>query len=410
MVVIGISVSGQNTIAKFKFEDAEKAYYDNKFEDCIQLLTETETLLGQTAPNILHLRILAEHKLLEQNPMQSYALIENLRNHCNTYLQNYDIAGLEEKFRDVYEISNTLNQYPDSKEAFDAKIAQVEQYKNSVIKQIKDNMVFIEGGSFIMGNKKAKYSAEQKEHEVSVGDFKMSKYEVTYEQYKVFIDQTGYKEDNVIYEIGNKEVANPGNMNWNYGEDKLPRTSEHNNFPVINITWNGAMAFCQWLSKETGDYYRLPTEAEWEYVAKDDNPFNKGKWYEKDYNALGWFESNSELKLHPVGQKQPNTRGIYDLFGNASEWCYDWFDTNYYYVSPKENPSGPKSGSAKVYRGGDIYSLARGSNRMITYMTTRYTSKPNKIYAWDEESAFVQGFRIVMPLTEAGKAIGNTSN
>ncbi len=129
MVLFCITVSAQNTVAKFKYEDAEKAYYDNKFEDCIKLLTETEAILGQTAPNILHLRILAEHKLLEQNPMQSYALIENLRNHCNTYLQNYDIAGLEEKFRDVYEISNTLNQYPDSKEAFDEKIAALEAAK-----------------------------------------------------------------------------------------------------------------------------------------------------------------------------------------------------------------------------------------------------------------------------------------
>jgi formylglycine-generating enzyme required for sulfatase activity len=316
---------------------------------------------------------------------------------------------LEEKFRDVYEISNTLNQYPDSKEAFDAKIAQVEQYKkqykNSVIKQIKDNMVFVEGGIFVMGNKKAYYTNEKKEHEVKVDDFKMSKYEVTYEQYKVFIDQTGYKEDNVIYEIGDKEVANPGNMNWNYGEDKLPRTSEHNNFPVINITWNGAMAFCQWLSKETGDYYRLPTEAEWEYVAKDDRRMNIRLWHGKDYNALGWLNHNSNSKLHPVGQKQPNARGIYDLFGNASEWCYDWYDKNYYYVSPKDNPSGPKSGSAKVYRGGYIYSRGRGSNRKITYMTFRYFLEPNKIY-----TNSVQGFRIVMPLTEAGKAIGNTSN
>jgi formylglycine-generating enzyme required for sulfatase activity len=345
--------------------------------------------------------------------MQSYALIENLRNHCNTYLQNYDIAGLEEKFRDVYEISNTLNQYPDSKEAFDAKVAEVEQYKNSVIKQIKDNMVFVEGGIFVMGNKKAYYTDEKKEHEVKVDDFKMSKYEVTYEQYKVFIDQTGYKEDNVIYEIGDKEVANPGNMNWNYGEDKLPRTSEHNNFPVINITWNGAMAFCQWLSKETGDYYRLPTEAEWEYVAKDDRRMNIRLWHGKDYNALGWLNHNSNSKLHPVGQKQPNARGIYDLFGNASEWCYDWYDKNYYYVSPKENPSGPKSGSTKkICRGGNIYSNIGYNDKLNilfidktkTYMTIRYTGKPNRI------RNDVQGFRIVMPLTEAGKAIGNTIN
>ncbi|RIA08902.1 hypothetical protein OE09_0727 [Flavobacteriaceae bacterium MAR_2010_72] len=147
VLVFTLNVNSQNTVAKFKFEDAEKAYYENKFEDCIQLLTETEALLGQTAPNILHLGILAEHKLLEQNPMHSYALIENLRNHCNTYLQDYDIAGLEEKFREVFEVSNGLKKYPNDilefnaikdsiaqvkKEAYDKVVSIIENYLNAI--------------------------------------------------------------------------------------------------------------------------------------------------------------------------------------------------------------------------------------------------------------------------------------
>ncbi|MFC4720693.1 formylglycine-generating enzyme family protein [Geojedonia litorea] len=412
IITFSIQINAQNTVAKFKYEDAEKAYYDDNFETCIQLLTETEALLGQTAPNILHLRILAEHKLLEQNPLHSYTLIENLRNHCNSYLQNYDIAGLEEKFRDVYEINNALSQYPDSKEAFDAKVAEVERYNTSIINQIKDTMVLIEGGSFIMGNKKAYYTNEQKEHEVSVGDFKMGKYEVTYEQYKLFINETGYKDEGVVYKIGDKVIVDPLNLDWKYGEDKLPRTSEDNNLPVINVSWNGAVAFCQWLSKVTGDYYRLPTEAEWEYVAKDDRPFNVGRWYLKSYNERGWLKHNSNKKIHPVGQKQPNSRGVYDLFGNALEWCYDWYGKNYYHVSPNQNPSGPISGSEKVTRGGNIYTNISFDDKLNlpiidktkTYMTMRYTGGANEI------RNNVQGFRIVMPLTDEGKAIGNTVN
>ncbi|RIA08901.1 formylglycine-generating enzyme required for sulfatase activity [Flavobacteriaceae bacterium MAR_2010_72] len=403
IITFSIQSNAQNTVAKFKYEDAEKAFYDNKFEDCIQLLTETEALLGQSAPNILHLRILAEHKLLEQNPLHSFVLIENLRNHCNSYLQNYDIAGLEEKFRDVYEISNTLNQHPDTKEAFDVKVAEVEHHKKSIITQIQENMVLIEGGVFVMGHKKAYYTNEQKEHKVRVGDFKMGKYEVTYEQYKLFINQTGYKDEGVVYKIGGKVIVDPLNLDWKYGEDKLPRTSEDNNLPVINVSWNGAMAFCQWLSKVTGDYYRLPTEAEWEYVAKDDNPFNTGRWYWVDYNGFGWFESNSNKKIHHVGQKQPNSKGVYDLFGNAIEWCYDWYGKNYYNVSPDLNPSGPASGSEKVTRGGNIYGKAN-FDKTKTYMTIRYTGRINEI------RNDVQGFRLVMPLTDEGKAIGNSLN
>lgn len=98
----------QNTVARFKYEDAEKAFYSSAYENCIQLLDETEKLLGKGAPNILHLKIMAQHKLFVANPRKSYNLFEQLRNNCRFYLENYDIEGLEDKYREVYRIANQL--------------------------------------------------------------------------------------------------------------------------------------------------------------------------------------------------------------------------------------------------------------------------------------------------------------
>ena len=104
-MTIGQAAYSQNTLAKIKFEDAEKAYNEAKYSECIKLLDETEKILGQSAPNILYLRILASQKILEANPNENFVIISTLRGYCSDYLTNYDIQGLEDKYREVYEIS-----------------------------------------------------------------------------------------------------------------------------------------------------------------------------------------------------------------------------------------------------------------------------------------------------------------
>src|SRR5690606_24320943 len=106
--IFNFSIQAQNTLTKLKFEEAEKAFYDSDYENCIKLLDETEKLLGQPAPKILHLKIMAENKIWEANPYASYGQLERLRSLCNQYMQNYDIQGLEDKFKEVYTIYNTL--------------------------------------------------------------------------------------------------------------------------------------------------------------------------------------------------------------------------------------------------------------------------------------------------------------
>ncbi len=143
--VFGTSLNAQNTLAKFKFEDAEKAYYQNNFEECIGFLNETEKILGEKAPNILHLRILAGNKLLEADPNHSYDRILGLRLQCDDYLTNFDIPGLEEKYRDVYEVSENLSNYPESREAFD-KMNKALDDANNFKKEIIENYLIAIGG------------------------------------------------------------------------------------------------------------------------------------------------------------------------------------------------------------------------------------------------------------------------
>jgi formylglycine-generating enzyme required for sulfatase activity len=123
--------------------------------------------------------------------------------------------------------------------------------------------------------------------------------------------------------------------------------------PVVNVMWDDAKAFCEWLSRKEGRHYRLPTEAEWEYACRAGTRtlFSFGD----DVSDLGdhaWFDMNSLGKTHAVGQKRPNAWGLFDMHGNASQWCQDWYDHRYYAKSPTDDPTGPAKGSLRVYRGG----------------------------------------------------------
>jgi formylglycine-generating enzyme required for sulfatase activity len=126
--------------------------------------------------------------------------------------------------------------------------------------------------------------------------------------------------------------------------------------PVEQVSWNDAQSYCSRVDK------RLPTEAEWEYAARGGT---SGARY-GDLDAIAWYGGNSNMRTHPVGQKQPNAYGLYDMLGNVWEWAADWFDKNYYQSSPSNNPQGPSSGPERVLRGGCwlyLPRLARASFR-----------------------------------------------
>jgi hypothetical protein len=121
--------------------------------------------------------------------------------------------------------------------------------------------------------------------------------------------------------------------------------------PVESVSWDDCQEFIKKLNQLTGKTYRLPTEAEWEYAARGGKK-SKGYQYAggNSIKEVAWYNGNTGYGTHPVGQKQPNELGLYDMSGNVWEWCQDWYDS--YASSSQTNPTGPTSGSYRVLRGG----------------------------------------------------------
>jgi len=125
--------------------------------------------------------------------------------------------------------------------------------------------------------------------------------------------------------------------------------------PVEAVSWDDAVAFCQAMSRKTGQTVRLPTEAQWEYACRAGSTtrFCFGD-ADSGLGAYAWYTENSGNQTHPVGQKKPNDFGLYDMHGNVWEWCADWYADSYANANSVD-PQGPGSGSARVLRGGCWY-------------------------------------------------------
>jgi formylglycine-generating enzyme required for sulfatase activity len=124
------------------------------------------------------------------------------------------------------------------------------------------------------------------------------------------------------------------------------------NNPVEKVSWKDAEEFCRRLSETAGQDVRLPTEAEWEYACRAGTA--TAFYFGDDVGRLGdygWYDRNSGYQTHPVGQKQPNAWGLYDMLGNVCEWCMDWYGEDYYAKSPEDDPQGPSAGQFRVQRG-----------------------------------------------------------
>jgi formylglycine-generating enzyme required for sulfatase activity len=138
--------------------------------------------------------------------------------------------------------------------------------------------------------------------------------------------------------------------------------------PVENVSWLDIQEFLKRLNKKSNKHFRLPTEAEWEYAARSGGKKEKFAGGNSKLEALAWYQDNSGNRTHPVGQKQPNGLGLYDMSGNVWEWVQDWHGPEYYGQSPRNNPQGPASGLCRVVRGGCALtevSLARTDHRRL---------------------------------------------
>ena len=227
---------------------------------------------------------------------------------------------------------------------------QRESVKTTYFSFPDEDMILVHGGTFKMGTMEE--SLDSKSHNVKVDNFYIDKYEVTYRQFKVFVDETGFitdaERDGWSNLFGKKgEIEKRENINWKLNsKGETPTLSEYDN-PVVHITLNDAVAYANWAGK------RLPTEAEWEYAAKGAG-FGAGLGFSgsKKASDVGWYDKNAEKTTHKVGQKFKNEINTYDMTGNVSEWCSDWYGSGYYVSGQEDNPQGPKTGEKKVVRGG----------------------------------------------------------
>ena len=215
--------------------------------------------------------------------------------------------------------------------------------------QIGIELITISPGSFLMGSDDVR-DDEKPVHQVTISKaFLFGRYEVTAGEWKAVMG-------------------------------KAPPGFEADHFPARYITWNDAQEFIRRLNQRNDGYsYRLPTEAEWEYAcragAKTEDP--------SDIELLAWYDGNSNNRLHPVGMKHANDWGFYDMRGNVSEWCQDWYDKNYYPESAGADPKGPNNGQERVKRGGSQF-----DDRSKVRCSAREGGAPTEILD-------TNGFRIV---------------
>jgi formylglycine-generating enzyme required for sulfatase activity len=247
----------------------------------------------------------------------------------------------------------------------EAKFAAIIEEKKVAAAIEAAGLVKVDGGTFSMGE-------DSSAHQVTVGSFYMGKYEVTQREYQAIMGTN-------------------------------PSYFKGDNLPVEEVSWYDAVEYCNKRSIKDGltpayrgsgnnivcDFtvsgYRLPTEAEWEYAAKGGNKDTQVYEYagSNSVDTVAWYEGNSGGKTHPVGTKQPNVLGLYDMSGNVWEWCWDWYGA--YSSGAQTNPMGASSGAYRVFRGGS-WSL-----------NGQYLRSAYRLYNTPSGRDFSIGFRLLRP-------------
>lgn len=236
--------------------------------------------------------------------------------------------------------------------------------KSFTVNDVTFEMIYVEGGTFQMGateeQGKDVYDAEKPVHKVVVDDFYIGKFEVTQGLWKAV--------------MGSEITDSGGWRGYGYGD----------NFPAYRVSWKDCQAFVKKLNELTGENFRLPYEAEWEYAARGGNKSEGHKYSGSDVvNDVAWYTSNTyDSGTQPVGTKTPNELGIYDMSGNVWEWCMDWYGD--YEDKAIKNPKGKASGNNKVLRGG---SWSRGSK--LCRIASRGYNLPDARFSYN-------GFRLVL--------------
>ena len=298
----------------------------------------------------------------------------------------------------------------------------------------KFDMIFIQGGEFTMGSpasEKGRSADEGPQRKIKIKPFWMGKLEVTWDLYLAFMeDEYNRNKNGSINHDANNQTPEPnipqGKETFidslsqptppfhvmHYGMGDGEGYSE--DYPAISMTQHAASKFCEWLSAQTGHYYRLPTEAEWEYACRAGTTtayfFGDDPTQLSDY---AWFKDNSRLdqvfeyEYNEVGTKKPNPWGLYDMYGNVAEWVIDsHLDGDKGYAPVPAGTLNPVQLSPyryhRIVRGGNFEQPAekcRSASRMVSSKMWKIHDPQNPKSIWYLTNARGIGFRIVRPVT-----------
>ncbi|MBO9152824.1 SUMF1/EgtB/PvdO family nonheme iron enzyme [Chitinophaga sp. MAH-28] len=263
-------------------------------------------------------------------------------------------------------------------------------------------MVPVKAGEFLLGSpeKEAGRDADEgPQKKVTVDAFWMGAYEITFDQYDLYADRD---KDQTPLPDGMTRPS-PPYIDLTLGMGKS------GGFPANSMSQYGALMYCRWLYNKTGVFFRLPTEAEWEYACRAGSitayPFGNDAAQLKEY---GWTKDNSTEVYHKVGELKPNAWGLYDMLGNVAEWTMDQYDEEAYKKAEAVNPwNKPTDKTPRTVRGGnylDEAAAARCASRLMSDIAwnDRDPQIPKSKW-WNADAPFV-GFRIVRPLKQPTKA------
>ncbi|HVM88040.1 MAG TPA: SUMF1/EgtB/PvdO family nonheme iron enzyme [Puia sp.] len=263
-------------------------------------------------------------------------------------------------------------------------------------------MVAIAGGSFTMGspeNEKGRHADEGPATKISVDSFWMEEHEVTYDEYILFQDET----KDPAPAVDGVTRPSPPYIDFTLGMGKA------GGFPANSMSQYAALMYCKWLYKKTGIFYRLPTEAEWEYACRAGS--NSAFFFGNDESQLkkyAWYKGNSENKYHAIKQLQPNAWGLYDMLGNVAEWTLDQYMTDYF-LQIKDKTYNPLFLPLTKYqvtlKGGNFRDDAFGLRSAARIPSEKKWNARDpqipKSKWWNTDAPFI-GFRIVRPVKQPG--------
>jgi formylglycine-generating enzyme required for sulfatase activity len=265
--------------------------------------------------------------------------------------------------------------------------------------EVSFNMLPIPAGTFLMGSpasETGRSADEGPQKEIQLSAFWMGEKEVTHDEFLVFFnDETLTRNSDV--DAVTRPTSQYIDLSWGMGKQ--------GGFPFNSMSQRTALMYCRWLYKKTGTFYRLPTEAEWEYAcragATTAYPFGN------DSSAIGeyaWFAGNSENKYHKTGSKKPNAWGLYDMLGNVAEWTLDQYSDKYFEQAAAKDPfTEPATRYPKTLKGGGFSTTAGMMRSAARFKSDASWNKRDpqipKSKWWLTDAAAI-GFRIVSPVTQ----------